>query len=56
VLVAVVFYLYDLFVQRRNENLTIKAAQTNAIVANLFPDTIRDRYVLLQFILMYAVV
>ena len=31
VMVAVVFFVYDIFVQKRNNNLIQKAAQTNAI-------------------------
>jgi len=42
-MVAIVFYGYDVFVQRRNENLVSKAAQSNAIVSSLFPDHLRDR-------------
>lgn len=42
-IVAIVFYVYDLFVQKRNERLVAKAAQSNAIVSNLFPDMIRNR-------------
>ena len=41
--VAIVFFVYDLLVQRRNENLVSRAAQSNAIVASIFPDNIRDR-------------
>ena len=37
-LVALVFFVYDLVVQRRNHNLIVKAAQTNAIVYSLFPN------------------
>lgn len=42
-MVAVVFYVYDVFVQRRNENLVSKAAQSNAIVSSLFPEHLRER-------------
>ena len=42
-LVAIVFFVYDAFVQTRNENLVSKAAQSNAIVSSLFPDAIRNR-------------
>eukprot|EP00934_Nitzschia_sp_Nitz4_P003459 Nitzschia sp. Nitz4//scaffold506_size4488//37//3349//NITZ4_009244-RA/size4488-snap-gene-0.0-mRNA-1//-1//CDS//3329553613//3449//frame0 len=42
-MVAGVFYMYDVFVQRRNEKLVNNAARSNAIVASLFPSNIRDR-------------
>lgn len=45
VLVAVVFFVYDTFVQRRNTNLVHKAAQSNAIVTSLFPEHMRERLV-----------
>ena len=41
-LVALVFFVYDLVVQRRNHNLIVKAAQTNAIVYSLFPNRHND--------------
>lgn len=41
--IAIVFYIYDAFVQKRNENLVTKAAQTNAVVTDFLPDHIRDR-------------
>ena len=44
-LVAVVFFVYDMFVQRRNERLIANAAQSNAIVSSLFPSNIRDRLI-----------
>ena len=37
-----------MFVQRRNENLISKAAQTNAIVSNLFPAHFRDRLMVIK--------
>eukprot|EP00934_Nitzschia_sp_Nitz4_P000116 Nitzschia sp. Nitz4//scaffold136_size62208//9461//13452//NITZ4_006362-RA/size62208-augustus-gene-0.6-mRNA-1//-1//CDS//3329535600//116//frame0 len=43
IMVAVVFFTYDVFVQRRNEALVSNAARSNAIVASLFPSNIRDR-------------
>jgi class 3 adenylate cyclase len=43
VLVAVVFFIYDVFVQNRNEKLIASAAKSNAIVSSLFPDNIRER-------------
>ena len=39
---AIVFLVYDLFVQKRNYNLIVKAAQTNAIVYSLFPNKNND--------------
>ena len=41
--VAIVFFVYDLFVFKRNENLVNKAAQTMNIVNSIFPGNIRDR-------------
>ena len=43
VLVAVVFLIYDLLVQHRNEKIVVTAARSNAIVSSMFPDAIRDR-------------
>ena len=43
VAIALVFLLYDLFVQKRNNNLIIKAARANTVVSSLFPEQIRDR-------------
>jgi hypothetical protein len=43
VAIALVFFLYDLFVQKRNNNLIIKAARANTVVSSLFPEQIRDR-------------
>jgi class 3 adenylate cyclase len=42
-LVAIVFFIYDIFVQKRNEKLISSAAKSNAIVSSLFPDNIRER-------------
>ncbi|CAB9524809.1 Receptor-type guanylate cyclase gcy [Seminavis robusta] len=42
-IVAVVFFIYDTFVQKRNTNLVLKAAQTSSIVTNVFPEHMRDR-------------
>lgn len=42
-LVALVFFVYDLFQFRRNENLVSKAAQSNALVSSLFPDHMKER-------------
>ena len=43
VLVAAVFFIYDLLVQQRNEKIVVTAARSNAIVSSIFPDAIRDR-------------
>jgi class 3 adenylate cyclase len=43
VLVAVVFFIYDLLVQHRNEKIVVTAARSNALVSSMFPDAIRDR-------------
>eukprot|EP00934_Nitzschia_sp_Nitz4_P007001 Nitzschia sp. Nitz4//scaffold300_size22576//11739//15615//NITZ4_008544-RA/size22576-augustus-gene-0.9-mRNA-1//1//CDS//3329546985//6991//frame0 len=45
VLVVAVFFIYDSFVQRRNEKLVANAARSNAIVASLFPSNVRDRLI-----------
>ena len=42
-LVALVFFVYDVMVHQRNENLVINAAQSNAILSGLFPGQLRDR-------------
>ena len=42
-IVAAVFFIYDMLVQRRNEKIVANAARSNAIVSSMFPDTIRDR-------------
>jgi class 3 adenylate cyclase len=41
--VAVVFLIYDVLVQFRNEKIVFNAARSNAIVSSMFPDAIRDR-------------
>ena len=43
VLVAMVFFIYDILVQHRNEKIVLNAARSNAIVSSIFPDAIRDR-------------
>ena len=45
VLVAIVFFVYDMFVQRRNTKLVEKAAQSNAVISSMFPGAIRDRLI-----------
>jgi class 3 adenylate cyclase len=45
-MVAVVFFVYDLLVQRRNMIMIHNAAQSNAIVSSMFPATIRERLLL----------
>ena len=42
-LVALVFFVYDIMVNQRNENLVNNAAQSHAIINGLFPGQIRDR-------------
>ena len=42
-LVIVVYYIYDLQVQQRNELMIENAAKSNAIVTNIIPDHLRDR-------------
>ena len=42
-MVAIFFFVYDLFVFKRNENLLQQAAQTTSIVMCLFPENVRDR-------------
>ena len=42
-LVIIVFFVYDIFVQRRNEKLISDAARSNAIVTSMFPGEIGDR-------------
>lgn len=41
--VALVFFLYDFRVQRRNEQLADNAAKSNKLVASLFPEQIKDK-------------
>lgn len=42
-IVAIAFLVYDYFVLKRNEKIVNAAARSNAIVASVFPSTIRDR-------------
>lgn len=37
------FYIYDVFVQRRNSKIVANAAQSSAIVTSLFPQHIRQQ-------------
>ena len=37
------FFIYDIFVQRRNSKVVAVAAKTNEIVASLFPEAVRER-------------
>lgn len=41
--VIIVFYVYDAFVQRRNNKLVESNARSNEIVASMFPGQIRDQ-------------
>jgi len=40
---ALAFYLYEMLVQKRHQEVYEKVARTNAIVSSLFPGTVRDR-------------
>ena len=42
-LMAFAFVAFAMFVQRRNDKVIAAAARTNAIVAQMFPGTVRDR-------------
>jgi hypothetical protein len=42
---AFLFVVYDRLVERRQNLVMRKAAQTNAIVASLFPENVRDRLI-----------
>ena len=42
-LMAIAFFIYDMFVTRRNNKMVTTAARSNAIVSSIFPSTIRDR-------------
>lgn len=44
-LVAVIFFVYDAFVRRRNKNIILSAARTSALVTSLFPRHIRDQLI-----------
>lgn len=43
VVVAIAFVVYDILVQRRNQNIFNNAARSNAVISSLFPGTLRDR-------------
>lgn len=43
VVMVMVFVVYDLLVQRRNNKLILNAAQSSAIVSSMFPSQFRDR-------------
>ncbi|KAL7576124.1 hypothetical protein ACA910_004788 [Epithemia clementina (nom. ined.)] len=45
VVMAATFFIYDMFVQRRNRKLVSNAARSNAIVSSLFPGHIRDKFI-----------
>ena len=42
---AIVFFIYDMYVQQRNHKLVNNAARSNAIVTSLFPEHIRDQFI-----------
>lgn len=41
--IAIAFFMYDSFVQRRNSKIVTAAAESNAVVLSLFPAHIRDQ-------------
>lgn len=43
VLVAIVFCVYDIFVQKRNDKIIASAARANKVVSSMFPGTVRDQ-------------
>lgn len=43
VLIVATFFIYDMFVQQRNDKLVERAAKTSAIVSSLFPAAFRDK-------------
>lgn len=43
ILMALTFFAYDFFVQRRNNKVVNAAARSGAIVSSMFPSTVRDR-------------
>ena len=45
ILVAIVFLIFNWFVNRRNEKLVVSAARSNAVLTAMFPTTIRDRII-----------
>ena len=42
---VVVFYVYNLFVFKRNEKLVENAARSNAVITSMFPDNIRNQLI-----------
>jgi len=44
-MVAVVFCVYDVLVQKQNTKLMLNVARSNAIVTQLFPNNIRDKLI-----------
>jgi hypothetical protein len=42
-LFLMVFGVYDIFIQRRQQHVLARAARSNAIVTSLFPSNVRDR-------------
>ena len=43
--VLIVFFVYDLFVQRRNEKIIVSAAKSNKVITSLFPGSFRDKVI-----------
>lgn len=44
-LTAVVFFVFVVYVQKRQEKVMMSAIQTNKIVSSLFPSNVRDRMI-----------
>ena len=44
-IIIIVFFVYDMLVQIRNNKLVQTTARSNAIVSSLFPEAIRDRLI-----------
>jgi hypothetical protein len=40
---ALTFYMFNRYIQRRNAKVVMAAAKSNAIVSTIFPSTVRDR-------------
>ncbi|KAL7563389.1 hypothetical protein ACA910_016490 [Epithemia clementina (nom. ined.)] len=43
VLMALAFFIYDMYVEKRNDKMVDTAAKSNALVSSIFPSTVRDR-------------
>jgi hypothetical protein len=40
---ALTFFIFNRYIQRRNKKVVLAAAKSNAIVSTIFPSTVRDR-------------